>query len=162
MSKKCPNCGYSEVDDAKFCHICGQTLDKVSVENDSFEYDFGSRSEDKKADDFEYDFGAGTQQSAPQSDEFDFGAKEGTVQDGPFAAASYTEERPYVGTTINNFKANKNKRGVSGTSSYPAVCLSRVLRNGKHRRERILCGHSFACAFDSCVNSACRVRRKAE
>lgn len=110
MSKKCPNCGYSEADDAKFCHICGQTLDKVSAESDSFEYDFGSRSEDKKSDDFEYDFGAGAQQSTSQSDEFDFGAKEGTLQSGPFAAASYTEERPYVGTTINNSKANKYKR----------------------------------------------------
>ena len=43
MSKKCPNCGYQESDDASVCHICGSALVEDKSSQDDFNYDFGAQ-----------------------------------------------------------------------------------------------------------------------
>lgn len=117
MSKKCPQCGFNESDDAKVCHICGGPLvEEYNFSNNEAPSAFEPINNNNKVgdDDFDYDFGA----SADATDGAGFNSMSFQVPQQPEG----------IPLTISDGKANKLKKTLySWSSSLLALCVMRFI-----------------------------------
>ena len=109
MSKICPNCGFTESDDAKTCHICGKPL----VDNNN------------AAQDFDYDFGAN---SAPQQPSDINNASVNLNQNFSQNVNVDMNGESIVPINMSDAKANKLKKNlVTIPSSIFVICIMRFV-----------------------------------
>ena len=127
MSKICPNCGYTDSDDAKTCHICGKPLVAENKPEDDFDYDFGGAQQQSQASDIDaLGVDSNTEQNVFSEDEQKMFEQLKFKRE--HAADIGIGEEAVVPIKMSDAKANKMKKNlVSLTSSLTLICIIRFV-----------------------------------